>query len=141
MSEPIEMRAPQHFVALSQVRTIVRDEVQKFSNDVLVPAIGQAIGEMAREAEAQFAAKLEGATKEFAYKGQWVDGTQYKRGNFVSMGGQVYHANVDTRSRPSTDGTWTLACKSGRDGRDGRDIARQTRLRNEQRGAIDDDAT
>ena len=78
---------------------------------------------MVREAEARFAAKLEDAVKEFAFKGQWTEGAQYRRGNFVSLGGQVYHANADTQSRPGTDGSWTLACKSGRDGRDGRDAA------------------
>ena len=37
------------------------------------------------------------------------------------MGGQLYHANADTNSRPGTDSTWTLAVKSGRDGCDGKD--------------------
>ena len=53
--------------------------------------------------------------------GQWQEHKSYRVGNFVSMGGQIYHANSDTGSRPGTDSTWTLACKSGRDGRDGRD--------------------
>jgi hypothetical protein len=76
-----------------------------------------------REVEARFAAKLEEVTKELVFKGQWNENAQYRRGNFVSMGGQVYHCNADTTSRPGTDITWTLACKSGRDGRDGRDPA------------------
>jgi hypothetical protein len=60
--------------------------------------------------------------QEFSFKGQWAEFKTYKAGNFVSMGGQVYHANVDTDSRPGTDSMWTLACKSGRDGRDGKDF-------------------
>jgi hypothetical protein len=121
MSEPTEIRE-EHFVALSKVRAMVRAEIRRFADDVMAEAIGRCIGEMAREVEARFAAKLEEATQEFAYKGQWADGTRYKRGNFVSMGGQVYHCNADTKSRPGTDSSWSLACKSGRDGRDGRDV-------------------
>jgi hypothetical protein len=122
MSEPTEMRE-EHFVALSKVRAMVRAEIRRFADDVMAQAIGQCIGDMAREVEARFAAKLEEATKEFAFKGQWTEGTQYRRGNLVSMGGQVHHCNDDTKSRPDTDGTWTLVCRSGRDGRDGRDAA------------------
>jgi hypothetical protein len=64
---------------------------------------------------------IEERAKEFRFLGQWQEGKTYKSGNFVSMGGQVYHANADTDSRPGTDGTWTLAVRSGRDGRDGKD--------------------
>jgi hypothetical protein len=64
---------------------------------------------------------IEERTKEFRFVGQWQEGKTYRAGNFVSMGGQVYHANADTDSRPGTDGTWTLAVRSGRDGRDGKD--------------------
>ena len=82
-----------------------------------------------KEVNAQFAsleaklARLETATQQFKFVGQWAEFKTYKSGNFVSMGGQVYHANVDTDSRPGADSTWTLACKSGRDGRDGKDFA------------------
>ena len=82
-----------------------------------------------KETDAQFAAleakltRLETAMQEFKFVGQWQEIKTYKAGNFVSMGGQIYHANVDTNSRPATDSTWTLAVKSGRDGRDGKDGA------------------
>ena len=109
-------------VSTETVRAMVRAEIRKFADDVMAEAIGRCIGEMAREVEARFVAKLEEATKEFAYKGVWTENTTYRRGNFVSMGGQVYHCNADTKSRPGTDSSWSLACKSGRDGRDGRDV-------------------
>jgi hypothetical protein len=60
---------------------------------------------------------------ELVFKGQWNENAHYRRGNFVSMGGQIYHCNADTTSRPGTDSAWTLAVRSGRDGRDGRDPA------------------
>jgi hypothetical protein len=41
---------PHHFVALSKVRAIVRDEIQHVCNDVLAEAIGRSIGQMTREA-------------------------------------------------------------------------------------------
>jgi hypothetical protein len=76
-----------------------------------------------REVEARFAAKLEEVTKELVFKGQWDESAHYRRGNFVSMGGQIYHCNADTIFRPGTDSAWTLAVRSGRDGRDGKDAA------------------
>jgi hypothetical protein len=63
--------------------------------------------------------RFEAELAEFCYKGQWVEGTQYRRGNFVSLGA-IWHANYDTQSRPGADNTdWTLAVPKGRDGKDG----------------------
>jgi hypothetical protein len=129
MTEPIDLQPlppPRSFVAKSSVRQVVRAEIQAFTDRVLAEAIGTAIGTMSREAEQRCAALeaqiagLRSAMQEFSYKGAWSE-RQYRAGNFVSMGGQVYHANADTTSRPGTDSTWTLAVKSGRDGRDGKD--------------------
>jgi hypothetical protein len=111
------MNAPtDSFVARSAIRAVVRDEIKKYVDDFLAGVIGEAIGRMMREVEQII---LEQTA--FAYKGNFQEALRYKRGNFVSMGGQLYHANRDTTSRPGTDDTWTLAVRSGRDGRDGRD--------------------
>jgi hypothetical protein len=89
------------------VRAMVRAEIWKFADDILAPAIGQA-SELMRESEVRAAAleaKIAGhqdAMTQFAYKGAWTE-RQYRRGNFVSMGGQIYHANADTTARPGTD--------------------------------------
>jgi hypothetical protein len=96
-----------------------------------------------RETNAQFAAleakltRLETAMAQFKFVGQWAEFKTYKTGNFVSMGGQVYHANVDTNSRPGTDSAWTLACKSGRDGRDGKDAPPEPRTVRAERSSDD----
>src|SRR5262245_36862231 len=92
-----------------RVREIVRNELKTLP-DWLAKAIGTVIAEMVHD-----------ATKEFRFIGTWEENKQYKRGNFVSLGGQVYHCNIGTTARPGTDSSWTLAVKSGRDGRDGRD--------------------
>jgi hypothetical protein len=113
----------ERYVASSEVHRIVRAEIKRFTDDVLAPGIAQAIGELVRESEARLVARiaaLEDRMKEFRFVGQWAEFKTYKAGNFCSMGGQIFHANTDTQSRPGTDSTWTLACKSGRDGRDGK---------------------
>jgi hypothetical protein len=102
-------------------RQILRDD------DALVEVMGRVVAEINRETDAKIAALeakingLQAAMQEFRFVGQWAEFKTYKAGNFVSMGGQIFHANADTNSRPGMDSTWTLACKSGRDGRDGKD--------------------
>jgi hypothetical protein len=111
---------------------IKRRQVLK-DDDAFVAVMGRVVAEINRETDAKIAAfeakisGLQAAMQEFAYKGAWTE-RQYRTGNFVSMGGQVYHANADTTSRPGSDSSWTLAVKSGRDGRDGKDGAAPTEL-------------
>jgi len=51
------------------------------------------------------------------YRGVWLAGKQYERGDCVTVGGSVYHANADTSTRPGELAqAWTLAVKQGRDG-------------------------
>lgn len=107
-------------ITLAKAHQIARDAVRQYARDSLFKAIGKVIGENRRELE-QRIIKLEEAMKEFTFKGTWTEGAQYKRGNFVSMGGSIYHCEHDTASRPGSDNNWTIAVKSGRDGRDGRD--------------------
>jgi hypothetical protein len=55
------------------------------------------------------------------YCGVWQKGARYTRGDLVTFGGSVWHANTDPApdTKPG-DGssTWTLAVKRGQDGRD-----------------------
>ena len=121
------MSAQVTYIASSKIRAEARKEFNSIFEEVLAEAIGKAIGIRVGEAEARCAAleaKLNGlqaAISEFRFVGQWHEGKSCRAGNFVTTGGQVWHCNTDTNSRPGTDSTWTLAVKSGRDGRDGKD--------------------
>jgi len=56
------------------------------------------------------------------YRGVYVDGKTYERGDGVTYGGSEWHCNETTAIKPG-DGSkgWTLKVKRGRDGKDGRD--------------------
>lgn len=54
------------------------------------------------------------------YRGTWVP-QEYQRGDCVTWGGSLWHANRDTTVKPDMDDSWQLAVKRGRDGKDGRD--------------------
>ncbi len=54
------------------------------------------------------------------YRGVWVPGTCYSRGDTVTWGGSLYHCNVPTTDKPGGSAAWTLAAKRGADGRDGK---------------------
>jgi hypothetical protein len=57
------------------------------------------------------------------YRGVYVDGKTYDRGDGVTWGGSEWHCNETTATKPG-DGSkaWTLKVKRGRDGKDGRDV-------------------
>jgi hypothetical protein len=57
------------------------------------------------------------------YRGVYVDGRQYERGDCVTWGGSEFHCNEQTTSKPEQSKAWTLKVKRGRDGRDGKDAA------------------
>lgn len=60
--------------------------------------------------------ELEERQREFCYRGVWAVGS-YKRGNFVTFGGSLWHCDRDnTDTKPGTDASaWTLAVKHGQD--------------------------
>jgi hypothetical protein len=60
---------------------------------------------------------LEDTLVEFGFKGQWAEGIVYRSGNFVTLGGSLWHCDVQvTTNRPTTDcKDWSLAVKRGRD--------------------------
>jgi hypothetical protein len=84
----------------------------------VLPLIGWIARELARQEIAPLLRRideLENYTKDFTYRGVWHEGT-YKRGNFVTHGGGVWHCNADTVVKPGTDPVaWTLSVKKGRD--------------------------
>ena len=108
----------ERYIAVSKVRAIVRAEIKRWTDTVLEPAIGQAIGDVVRECERRCTEKFEAAMKEFAYKGAWEQVKQYRAGNFVSFASGIWHCNSDTREKPGTNGDWALAVPKARDGRD-----------------------
>jgi hypothetical protein len=64
--------------------------------------------------EAQ-AAALESAQKDFGFVGVWRQGEVYRRGNFVTDAGSLWHCQkMDTRSRPGSNSVeWRLVTKNG----------------------------
>jgi hypothetical protein len=69
------------------------------------------------------------AKKVAAYRGVWKEGEEYTWGDFVTLGGSLWHCNYEplyaegptptTKAKPGTSEDWTLAVKRGRDGKDG----------------------
>ena len=52
------------------------------------------------------------------YRGVWQRGVSYQRGDLVTFGGSVWHANVTApAAKPGDGSTWTLAVKRGQDGK------------------------
>jgi hypothetical protein len=94
---------------------VVAAEVARL-NDELVDAVGIAIGKLLDERCGPIEAKL----KQFRFCGAWTDGTEYLQGNFVTQGGAIFHAQVDTKTKPGVGDAWLLVVPRARDGRDAR---------------------
>jgi hypothetical protein len=58
------------------------------------------------------------------YRGVYVEGKTYDKGDGVTYGGSEWHCNETTTTKPG-DGSksWTLKVKRGRDGKDGKDVS------------------
>lgn len=53
------------------------------------------------------------------YRGVWSAGQEYRRGNLVTLHGNIFHCNRQTDGKPGEDHDgWTLAVRKGRDGKD-----------------------
>jgi hypothetical protein len=98
------------------------------TDDEIAQAIGIVIAEVHRETDAKIAAlnakiaRLETAMEQFKFKSAWVEGDQYRAGNFCSHGGAIFHCCADTKSKPGNDDkSWLLVVPRARDGRDGKD--------------------
>jgi integrin beta 3 len=56
------------------------------------------------------------------YRGVYVEGKTYDRGDGVTWGGSEWHCNEQTTTKPGEGSkAWTLKVKRGRDGKDGKD--------------------
>jgi hypothetical protein len=58
------------------------------------------------------------------YRGVYLEGKTYERGDMVTHGGSIWHCNADTTTTPPSNGShftkdWTLAVKRGRDAKGG----------------------
>ena len=86
-----------------------------------LPLVGLFVKDQIEKANAPLLRRideLEAYAKDFTYRGVWHEGT-YKRGNFVTHQGCIWHCNADTCVKPGTDPVaWTLSVKKGRDGSD-----------------------
>jgi hypothetical protein len=85
-------------------------------DDTFAQTMAMIVAAITNEMDAKLTA-LEARLAEFAFRGAWIEGRQYKRGNFVTLG-SVWHAAVDTRSKPGTDSDWVLVMSKPRDGKD-----------------------
>lgn len=57
------------------------------------------------------------------YRGVYVSGQSYEKGDCVTFGGSQWIAKLDTSEKPGGDAgarAWQLSVKVGRDGKDGR---------------------
>jgi hypothetical protein len=55
----------------------------------------------------------------FEFTGVWIEGKAYRRGQFATKGGSLWHCNQATTTQPGDgSGAWTLAVQRGRDARD-----------------------
>lgn len=53
------------------------------------------------------------------YRGVYVEGKLYARGDTVTWAGSQYHCDTPTSEKPGEGGAWRLSVKRGRDGKDG----------------------
>ena len=53
------------------------------------------------------------------YRGVYVEGKLYDRGDTVTWAGSQYHCDTPTSEKPGEGGAWRLSVKRGRDGKDG----------------------
>ena len=82
----------------------------------IAPVIAGAIDKAVAPIKVRIA-ELEAAQAEFKYCGVHEAGREYKRGNFATADGSIFHCNRTTTARPGDGDAWTLACKRGRDAR------------------------
>jgi integrin beta 3 len=88
-------------------RDEIRAEIEKTTAELVPVAVG-----------AQVAEELS-KRPEMEYRGVWSNENEYRRGNWVTWGGSLWHCDEGgTVEKPGSSDDWTLAVKKGRDGRD-----------------------
>lgn len=104
-----------------QLGAIARSVGQENSTDAIAEIVYAVVSHLATKAGEEIGAlqariaNLESCP--FEYTGAHVNGQQYRKGQFASQGGSVWHANTATTQRPGDGPAWTLAVKAGRDAR------------------------
>ena len=56
---------------------------------------------------------IEQRAGDLQYKGVWMNGELYRRGNLATFAGSLWHCEASTMSKPGTDATWKLAIQRG----------------------------
>jgi hypothetical protein len=89
----------------------IAGEVREFVNARLAPITAELATLREQLAEAKAAP--------FEFTGVWIEGKAYRRGQFATKGGSLWHCNQATTTQPGDgSGAWTLAVQRGRDARD-----------------------
>ena len=111
---------------ITSAKPVTYKALARIADDAILPAIKQ-LQERCKALEVE-AAELRAKNKELearppalSYKGVWVEGSTYTRGECVTDHGAVWHCNLDTRSRPGTSHRdWTMCVARGKPGRNER---------------------
>lgn len=77
-------------------------------------SLAVAAGESMRDLLAPISARLdalEADRSEFKYTGIWKANHEYRKGNFVTHAGGMWHCNDATTETPGKCNSWTLAVK------------------------------
>ena len=97
----------------SQLHEKIADLEDRLSQTVT--AHNAAVGEV-KSLRSQLAELKE--QKALEYLGTHEQGRHYRKGDFVTYAGSLWHANEQTTQKPGDGPAWTLAVKRGRDGKD-----------------------
>lgn len=112
------MPTPSKEAALSKYDEEVRPIVEAIA-EVLPEFVAQELAPLRAELEALRAELAEAKASPFEFTGVWIEGKAYRRGQFATKGGSVWHCNQATTVQPGDgSGAWTLAVQRGRDARD-----------------------
>lgn len=63
-------------------------------------------------------AELEARESGLSYRGTWKDGVEYRRGDFATDHGSLWHCWTPTTDRPGSSSCWQLTAKRGANGKD-----------------------
>src|SRR5689334_18482958 len=74
-----EQRASEQPQQASSIKHIIRGEIEKYADSVLLPGIAEALGTMINELRAELVAKMEEAA--ISFRGEWQAAATYRRGN------------------------------------------------------------
>jgi hypothetical protein len=107
---------------IAKIAKLVKDECREVEGRMNA-RYGQMFSPDKMRSYGQTLAKLiDGRVQKLAgtmsYEGVYEEGKSYKKGQFVTFGGSLWHCNAPTSIQPGIgSSTWVLAVKKGRDAR------------------------